>query len=158
MDRRPGPDALQVRNADCRVVWFMNVARPSPAPRERPTRMSIVRQMARHGLASFVGVGRGIRLLPLDTMCRTVGLRYGWLTAFFNATPAPLMRGIGRLRAERRAAAAERLRDGLGALNIDYRSSLGEFPGAMLPIVSTYARGGGPFAGDTTRFKQRRIG
>jgi len=57
-----------------------------------------------------------------------------------------------------RAAAAERLRDGLGALNIDYRSSLGEFPGAMLPIVSTYARGGGPFAGDTTRIKQRRIG
>ena len=38
-----------------------------------------------------------------------------------------------------RAAAAERLRDGLEALNIDYRSSLGEFPGAMLPIVSTYA-------------------
>ncbi len=27
-----------------------------------------------------------------------------------------------------RAAAAERLRDGLEALNIDYRSSLGEFP------------------------------
>ena len=57
-----------------------------------------------------------------------------------------------------RAAAAERLRDGLGTLNIDYRSSLGEFPGAMLPIVSTYARRGGPFAGDTTRIKQRRIG
>ena len=57
-----------------------------------------------------------------------------------------------------RAAAAERLRDGLAAVNIDYRSSLGEFPGAMLPIVSTYARGGGPFAGDATRIKQRRIG
>jgi phenylacetate-CoA ligase len=57
-----------------------------------------------------------------------------------------------------RAATAERLRDGLGALNIDYRSSLGEFPGAMLPIVSAYARGSGPFAGDATRIKQRRIG
>ena len=57
-----------------------------------------------------------------------------------------------------RLAAAERLRDGLAALNIDYRSSLGEFPGAMLPIVSTYAVGDGPFAGDATRIKQRRIG
>jgi phenylacetate-CoA ligase len=57
-----------------------------------------------------------------------------------------------------RAAAAERLRDGLRALNIDYRSSLDEFPGAMLPIVSTHAQGTGPFAGDATRIKQRRIG
>lgn len=70
--------------------------------------MSIVRRIARHGLASFVGVGRGIWLLPLDTMFRTVGLRYGWLTAFFNATPEPLMRGIGRLRAERAAWQATR--------------------------------------------------
>ncbi len=57
-----------------------------------------------------------------------------------------------------RAAAAERLRDGLTALNIDYRSSVGEFPGAMLPIVSTHEVGSGPFAGDATRIKQRRIG
>jgi len=57
-----------------------------------------------------------------------------------------------------RAAAAERLRDGLAALNIDYRSSLGEFPSAMLPIVTTFARGSGPFAGDATRIKQRRMG
>jgi len=57
-----------------------------------------------------------------------------------------------------RAAAAERLRDGLGVLNTDYRSSLGEFPGAMLPIVSVYGRGGGPFAGDAGRIKQRHIG
>ena len=47
---------------------------------------------------------------------------------------------------------------GSRALNIDYRSSLGEFPGAMLPIVSTYPVGAGPFAGDATRIKQRRIG
>ena len=57
-----------------------------------------------------------------------------------------------------RTGAAERLRDGLAALNIDYRSSLGEFPGAMLPIISTYPLGGGPFAGDATRIKQRRMG
>lgn len=56
-----------------------------------------------------------------------------------------------------RVAAAERLRDGLGALNIDYRSSLGEFPEAMLPIVSTWAIGAGPFAGDASRIKQRRV-
>ena len=56
-----------------------------------------------------------------------------------------------------RTAAAERLRDGLGSLNIDYRSSLGEFPGAMLPIVSTHEVGSGPFAGDAGRIKQRRI-
>ncbi len=56
-----------------------------------------------------------------------------------------------------RMAAAERLRDGLSVLNLDYRSSLGEFPGAMLPVISTYGLGGGPFAGDATRIKQRRI-
>ena len=57
-----------------------------------------------------------------------------------------------------REAAAKRFRDGLGALNIDYRSSLDEFPAAMLPIVSTHAQGTGPFAGDASRIKQRRIG
>ena len=56
------------------------------------------------------------------------------------------------------AATAERLRDGLQALNIDYRSSLAEFPAAMLPIVSVFALGGGPFAGDAHRIKQRRMG
>jgi len=56
-----------------------------------------------------------------------------------------------------RAASAERLSDGLEALNIDYRSSLGEFPGAMLPIVTTYPMCGGPFAADAGRIKQRRI-
>ena len=57
-----------------------------------------------------------------------------------------------------RTGAGERLRDGLRALNIDYRTSLDEFPGAMLPIVSTHGLGTGPFAGDATRIKQRRIG
>lgn len=56
-----------------------------------------------------------------------------------------------------RAAMSDRLRDGLRDLNIDYRSSLAEFPGAMQPIVATYGPGGGPFAADATRIKQRRI-
>ena len=56
-----------------------------------------------------------------------------------------------------RAEAAQRLRAGLAALNADYRESLSEFPAAMLPIVSTYAIGDGPFASDAGRIKQRRI-
>jgi hypothetical protein len=42
-------------------------------------------------------------------------------------------------------------------LNIDYRSSVGEFPEAMRPIVGTYAVGEGPFAADAHRIKQQRI-
>jgi hypothetical protein len=57
-----------------------------------------------------------------------------------------------------RDALAGRLRDGLAALNLDYRTSVREFPGAMLPIVSTYPVGAGPFAADATRIKQRRLG
>lgn len=56
-----------------------------------------------------------------------------------------------------RRGVADRLRDGLFALNTDYRSSVGEFPAAMQPIVGTYALGEGPFAGDRGRIKQRRI-
>ena len=56
-----------------------------------------------------------------------------------------------------RAAMADQLRDGLTELNIDYRSSIGEFPDAMQPIVTTYAVGQGPFAADAKRIKQRRI-
>jgi phenylacetate-CoA ligase len=52
---------------------------------------------------------------------------------------------------------ADQLRDGLIGLNIDYRSSIGEFPQAMRPIVETYGLGAGPFAADATRIKQRRI-
>ena len=68
----------------------------------------MIARLARDGFASFVGFGRGIWLFPLDTMFRTVGLRYGWLRALFIATPAPLLRGIGRLRAERAAWRATR--------------------------------------------------
>ena len=56
-----------------------------------------------------------------------------------------------------RAAMADQLRDGLTGLNIDYRSSIDEFPDAMQPIVTTYPLGDGPFAADATRIKQRRI-
>lgn len=56
-----------------------------------------------------------------------------------------------------RAGTAERIRDGLAAMNLDFRSSASEFPAAMLPLVMTYPVGGGPFAGDATRIKQRRI-
>ena len=56
-----------------------------------------------------------------------------------------------------RARQSDRLRDGLAELNIDYRSSLGEFPAAMQPIVATHGLGEGPFAADTGRIKQRRI-
>ncbi len=57
-----------------------------------------------------------------------------------------------------RTAAAERMRDGLSTLNLDYRSSVGEFPGAMLPLVSVHPLGGGPFVADASRIKQGRIG
>ena len=56
-----------------------------------------------------------------------------------------------------RATMADQLRDGLTGLNIDYRSSIAEFPDAMQPIVTTYGLGEGPFAADATRIKQRRI-
>lgn len=56
-----------------------------------------------------------------------------------------------------RARMSDRLRDGLRDLNIDYRSSIAEFPAAMQPIVMTYRIGKGPFAADGTRIKQRRI-
>jgi hypothetical protein len=56
-----------------------------------------------------------------------------------------------------RARKADEIREGLTGLNIDYRSSIDEFPDAMQPIVSTYALGQGPFAADAKRIKQRRV-
>jgi len=70
--------------------------------------MSLLSRLGRDASASFVGVGRGLWLFPLDMTFRTVGLRYGWLKALFNATPAPILSGIGRLRAERAAWRATR--------------------------------------------------
>ncbi len=56
-----------------------------------------------------------------------------------------------------RTRMSDRLRDGLRNLNIDYRSSIAEFPSAMQPIVQTYGLGAGPFEADAGRIKQRRI-
>ena len=45
----------------------------------------------------------------------------------------------------------------LRARTVDYRSSAAEFPETMRPIVVAHALGEGPFSGDATRIKQRRI-
>ena len=78
-----------------------------------------------------------------------------------NGTPRPVivleLSDLAGIDDAWREAAADRLRDGLTGLNIDYRSSVVEFPAAMRPIVETYAHGAGPFAADVTRIKQRRI-
>jgi len=52
---------------------------------------------------------------------------------------------------------ATQFQAGLDGLNLDYKAALAEFPGAMVPIVQTYARGEGPFQQDAGRIKQRRI-
>jgi phenylacetate-CoA ligase len=67
-----------------------------------------LRHAGRVFAASFVGVGRGLYLFPLDTTFRTVGLRYGWLKGLFTRTPPPIMAGLGQLRAERAAWRAAR--------------------------------------------------
>jgi phenylacetate-coenzyme A ligase PaaK-like adenylate-forming protein len=95
----------------------------SSGRRERESELAAIRRFGRQGLASFVGVGRGIWLLPLDTMFRVVGLRYGWLKALFNATPPAVLAGVARLRAERAAWRAARrvpaYHDFLAANNVD---------------------------------------
>ncbi len=109
--RRPGrPEALTDSVTYDRTArrTFMNTAWPAPASKERPNRMRLLRTAARNGFASFVGFGRGLYLLPLDITFKTVGLRYSWLKAMFMITPAPLLRGIGQLRAERAAWRASR--------------------------------------------------
>jgi phenylacetate-CoA ligase len=58
--------------------------------------------------AWMIGLGRGLWLLPLDIVFRTVGLRYGWLRALFSLAPPRLLAGVGRLRAERAAWRAAR--------------------------------------------------
>jgi phenylacetate-CoA ligase len=56
-----------------------------------------------------------------------------------------------------RRSLVTQFRDGLEALNADYREALGEFPAAMQPVVTIHAFGEGPFAGDAGRIKPRRI-
>jgi phenylacetate-CoA ligase len=65
--------------------------------------MAGLRRVARHNAAWLVGLGRGLWLLPLDLTFRAVGLRYGWLRAMFRWVPAPILAGLGQLRAERAA-------------------------------------------------------
>ena len=80
--------------------------------------------------AAGIGVGRGLWLLPLDIVFRTVGLRYGWLRALFSMAPPWLLASIGQLRAERAAWRAAR---GVPA----YRSFLqgaGIDPDALFPL------------------------
>jgi phenylacetate-CoA ligase len=79
-----------------------------PKPGGRTTRRADVLPAARDLAASFVGLGRGVWLFPLDATFRTVGLRYGWLKALFERTPAPILAGLGQLRAERAAWRASR--------------------------------------------------
>ena len=74
-----------------------NVASPAPGGRRWPL-----------WTASVVGVGRGLWLFPLDVTFKTVGLRYGWLKALFERTPAWILAGLGQLRAERAAWRAVR--------------------------------------------------
>jgi phenylacetate-CoA ligase len=72
------------------------------------TRVNGVRVVVRHLAALVVGVGRSAWLFPLDVTFKTVGLRYGWLKALFQLTPAPVLASIGQLRAERAAWRAAR--------------------------------------------------
>ncbi len=74
----------------------------------RATLVETNRRSRRDWAASVVGAGRGLWLLPLDVTFRTVGLRYGWLKAMFERTPAPILAGLGQLRAERAAWRAVR--------------------------------------------------
>ena len=81
-----------------------------------------------------------------------------WMTkAACQADGRPRVGRPGRHRRSWRTRMADQLRDGLTGLNIDYRSSIAEFPDAMQPIITTYALGAGPFAADARRIKQRRI-
>jgi phenylacetate-CoA ligase len=77
-------------------------------PEGPTTRRADVLPAARDLAASFVGIGRGVWLFPLDATFRTVGLQYGWLKALFERTPAPILAGLGQLRAERAAWRASR--------------------------------------------------
>jgi phenylacetate-CoA ligase len=80
----------------------------APATGGRTTPRADILPGVRDLAASFVGIGRGVWLFPLDATFRTVGLRYGWLKTLFERTPAPILAGLGQLRAERAAWRASR--------------------------------------------------
>lgn len=70
--------------------------------------LAAVRSWSSRNAANIIGMGRGLWLLPLDLVFRTVGLRYRWLRALFGRVPPPILAGLGRLRAERAAWRATR--------------------------------------------------
>lgn len=55
------------------------------------------------------------------------------------------------------ASLVDLFRDGLEALNADFREAIHEFPAAMEPVVTVHPPGTGPFAGDAGRIKPRRL-
>ncbi|HEX9549512.1 MAG TPA: hypothetical protein VF971_00310, partial [Candidatus Limnocylindrales bacterium] len=55
------------------------------------------------------------------------------------------------------ASLVDLFRDGLEALNADFREALHEFPDAMQPVVTVHPIGTGPFAEDAGRIKPRRL-
>jgi phenylacetate-CoA ligase len=101
-----------------------------PAVTSRGDAMESVRHAGHDSLASIVGLGRNIWLFPLDTMFRTVGLRYGWLKTVFTRTPPAVLAGIGRLRAERAAWRAIRRVPAYGS----YLAEAGVDARGLLPL------------------------
>src|SRR5215210_7173672 len=79
------------------------LAAAEPLPTPQPTGVGAARSAARNAAATFVGVGRGAWLFPLDVTFKTVGLRFGWLKTLFERTPSRVLSGVGQLRAERAA-------------------------------------------------------
>jgi phenylacetate-CoA ligase len=93
----------------------------------------------------------------------TIRLESFLLTGLTDATGTPrpgimLELGAGETADEAwRASLVAQFRDGLEALNADYREALAEFPAAIQPIVTVYPMGEGPFAANAGRIKPRRI-
>src|SRR5450759_3202248 len=118
MPRPPvsGSDPPSSTSASCRDAGVRRTCIPSDTPASRQeadvldggSDPETGGRGMRDWMAFVVGVGRGLWLLPLDIMFRTVGLRYGWLKALFQRTPPRILAGLGQLRAERAAWRAVR--------------------------------------------------
>jgi phenylacetate-CoA ligase len=87
-------------------------------------------RVGRHAGAWLVGLGRGAWLFPLDVAFRMLGLRFGWLKALFRWTPAPILAGLGQLRAERAAWRAAKNVPGYR----DFIESAGVEPDDLFPL------------------------
>jgi phenylacetate-CoA ligase len=55
------------------------------------------------------------------------------------------------------ASLVDLFRDGLEALNADFREAIHEFPAAMQPVITVHPTGAGPFAENAGRIKPRRL-